>query len=451
MPPIQSPITMRRSLVALALAGILPLPALAAQVTVKEGETLSEIAERHGISLTRLMQINGIRNADQVEAGRSLTLPGGGAAGRGAGAPTAARGSGGATVTVRDGETLSEIAERHGISLSRLMQINGIRNADQVEAGQTLRLRPAGSGKGNPTTAAKLAQAPYPRNAREHVVRSGETLSEIASGYGVGLKTLISLNGISEPDHVEAGTRLKLKGTPAASPPAPSRRPNPAAAAAPRPAAPAPRPAPVAARPVAPTPQPQATTPRPVAMARPALTARPAETAQPVAASPEAPAVRPVTAAASVRPASPMVQTPLAAALAPRPARPEAMAQVAAASTPRAAAAIQAEPPARAVAVRAEAPTRAMAVAPRRATTVAAGPDWRTYGPLQVNWSAWQPMGGSMVTPTLNGQGQTQYLAINCGARKLNATSSSGQWQAWNDPGSAYEQQLVDDYCRTRG
>ena len=45
-----------------------------------------------------------------------------------------------------------------------------------------------------------------------------------------------------------------------------------------------------------------------------------------------------------------------------------------------------------------------------------ARPDWRTYGPLQINWAGWQAMGGSMVAPTLNAQGQSLYVAVNCGA-----------------------------------
>ena len=49
---------MRRSLAALALALVLPLPALAGTITVKPGETLSEIADRLGISMKRLMELN---------------------------------------------------------------------------------------------------------------------------------------------------------------------------------------------------------------------------------------------------------------------------------------------------------------------------------------------------------------------------------------------------------
>jgi LysM repeat protein len=425
---------MRRSLVALALAVTLPLPVLAGQVSVKEGETLSQIAERHGISLSRLMQINGIRDADQVEAGRTLTIPGSSGGGSAQGSRAAA-----GSVTVKEGETLSELAERHGVSLSRLMQINGIRNADQVVAGQTLKLGsaaqaptrtvPASTASGTVTvksgeTLSELAerhglslnqlmeingirnadqvvagqtlklrgatQAPartasaatpttpsYPRGATEHVVRPGESLSAIASGYGIGMSKLIAINGISDPDHVETGTRLKLKGAP------------------PSDSAPATRPA--------------------------VTTAISSASAHQPSHNPQISRPAPASTAPS-RPASsvtrPSTSTPVISA------RPTASAATAAA--PQAAAATS--------------------------TTVAmaSAPDWRTYGPLQVNWAAWQPMGGSMVAPTLNNQGQTLYLAINCGARKFNSTTPSGEWQSWNDPSGDYEQQLVSDYCRSR-
>jgi hypothetical protein len=95
-----------------------------------------------------------------------------------------------------------------------------------------------------------------------------------------------------------------------------------------------------------------------------------------------------------------------------------------------------------------------VAAAPRPASTATASPskpDWRNYGPLQVDWANWQPMGGSMVAPTLNSQGESLYLAVNCSARKLNATSQAGQWKSWDDPQADFEQQLVSDLCKARG
>ncbi|MEA5442884.1 LysM peptidoglycan-binding domain-containing protein, partial [Cyanobium gracile] len=209
---------MRRPLLALALAMVLPLPVLAAEVVVKPGETLSDIAARYKVSVSTLMKVNGISDPDLVEAGRALTLPGGAVRARAAGG----------SLTVARGETLSEIAERHGITVSRLMQLNGLSTADHIEAGQKLVVPSSGN--------ARAAATSYNRKASEHVVRRGESLSGIAEGYGVPLKQLIAINRISDPNHVESGTRLRLK--PAA---APAAKPAAAAKPAPRPAA---RPAP---------------------------------------------------------------------------------------------------------------------------------------------------------------------------------------------------------------
>jgi LysM repeat protein len=340
---------------------VLPLPALAAQVTVKPGETLSDIAARHRVSMSTLMKVNRISDPNLVEAGRTLTLPGD------AIRPRAAGGS----LTVAPGETLSEIADRHGITVSRLMQLNGLSKADHIEAGQKL-VVPSASRSASPASG-------FNRKASEHVVRSGESLSQIAEGYGVPMTQLIAINRISDPNLVESGTRLRLKptSTPTSTPTAsPSVKPAAKPAAAARPAA--------------------TTTPRPAA--KPAPTAA-APAARPAPSSQPAPAVGRATPAPAAR---------------PKPA--------------------------------------VVAAAPRPATTASPGkPDWRNYGPLQVDWANWQPMGGSMVAPTLNSQGESLYLAVNCSARKLNATSQAGQWKSWDDPQADFEQQLVTDLCKSRG
>ncbi|MBJ7493356.1 MAG: LysM peptidoglycan-binding domain-containing protein, partial [Synechococcales cyanobacterium SupBloom_Metag_052] len=67
---------MRRSAVALALALLLPLPGLAGEVVVKPGETLSDIAARYGVSVDRLLQLNGIKDPKGLQIGTKLTVPG---------------------------------------------------------------------------------------------------------------------------------------------------------------------------------------------------------------------------------------------------------------------------------------------------------------------------------------------------------------------------------------
>ncbi|MCP9885039.1 LysM peptidoglycan-binding domain-containing protein [Synechococcus sp. ATX 2A4] len=368
---------MRRALVALALALLLPLPGLAAQHVVKPGETLSEIAERYGVSLNRLMQLNGIKDPDLVTAGTRLTVPG--AAGSGS-APSGGGGRG--SYTVKPGETLSEIADRLGTTVQRLIELNGIRNPDMVTEGTRLVV---------PAPPAAARPAAVNRNAREHTVQPGETLSGIADRYGVPMSRLMALNKLTQPDQIEAGSRLVLRAsTPAPTKPAPAR-----AAAKP------PAPKPVAAKPAPARPAPVAAQPKPA----------PAASAQPK----PAPAAATQPAPATTQPA------PAAAAPQPRPA---------AAATP--------------------------APRPKPAATAArpAGPkppEWRTYGPIQVDFANWQPLGGSMVAPALNSAGQSIYLAVNCTAGKLNATGEAGAWKSWDAPQSEFEQQLVRDLCKVGG
>ena len=105
---------MRRiALAALLLTAWFPLAATAASVTVRSGETLSDIADRYGVSVGTLMRMNGIRNPDSLQIGQSLQVPG----------PTVTAGSG--RHSVKSGETLSDIADRYGVSVGTLMRMNG--------------------------------------------------------------------------------------------------------------------------------------------------------------------------------------------------------------------------------------------------------------------------------------------------------------------------------------
>lgn len=43
-----------------------------------------------------------------------------------------------------------------------------------------------------------------------YVVQAGDTLSKIAGRFGVTTTDLMALNGITNPDHIEKGQRLKI-------------------------------------------------------------------------------------------------------------------------------------------------------------------------------------------------------------------------------------------------
>jgi murein DD-endopeptidase MepM/ murein hydrolase activator NlpD len=83
-------------------------------------------------------------------------------------------------------------------------------------------------------------------------------------------------------------------------------------------------------------------------------------------------------------------------------------------------------------------------------TVIAKKADWRSYGPLQIDWANWQSMDGAHVVPTLNAQGQALYLAINCSAGKMNATGADGAWKSWSAPQSGFEKDLMKDRCQAK-
>ena len=338
----------RTALAALLLTAWFPLSATAASVKVRSGETLSDIADRYGVSVGTLMRMNGIRNPDLVQAGSRLQVPG----------PTVTAGSG--RHRVNSGETLSSIASQYQVRSRDLMVLNKLRNANHVEVGQTLRLP---SNAVMPRPAFKpVAVTPIP-GATEHTVAKGQTLTQIAKAYKLPVASLISINQLSDPNKVEVGTRLYLTDPSFQTPSTTQAQPA--------------------------TTEPSVTAGRTVVTVQPTVQAK----ATPVQ-----------TKAVQTKPVQ--VKTPVAKAKPVEAAKPQ--------------------------------------------QTLAKSADWRTYGPLQVDWGNWQAMGGSQVVPTLNAQGQALYLAVNCSAKKINATGSDGSWKTWEAPKNRFEQDLVKDRCQAK-
>jgi LysM repeat protein len=440
-----------------------------ANYTVKSGETISEIADRYGISSERLLQLNGIRDPKGLQVGSRIIVPTAGPAAKPAKAasasgPSSPASRGPANYTVKSGETISEIADRYGISSERLLELNGIRDPKGLQVGSRIVVPTAGPAAKPAKPPVLPAISPAQGKALSHTVRSGDTLSDIANTYGVPVERIAALNGLKDPDNLVVDTKLKLRNpppvpkpaTPVSHPPAKaaSKPASTTAAVAPTTKAPAAKPgttptsssptpgnSPVAA-PQA-TNKPAGTTHTPVVVSKPA--AEKPEAIKPAATKPvvTTPAVTTpaVTTPAVTKPAvtkpvvtQPVVTKPLVAKpVVEKPAVPTAQA-------------VKPEPkPQPKPEVKVETTPKA------EPTTKPAKPDWRSFGPLQVDWANWQPMGGSLVAPGLNASGQSFYLAVNCSAKRINATGPSGAWKTWDLPTTDYEQQLVKDLCREKG
>ncbi|MEE2657738.1 MAG: LysM peptidoglycan-binding domain-containing protein [Candidatus Latescibacterota bacterium] len=163
-------------------------PHESSQYRVKRGDTLSGIALRHGLTVNVLRRLNSL-DSDRIAPGQKLRV----AATR----PAAVESDQDPEeYAVRSGDTLSDIAQRFDVGLLLLRQVNSL-NSDHIYPGQKLRLRPSRQQEG------------------VHVVRQGQTLSEIALLYKLDVAELRHLNGI-RGDLIRPGHKLRLKTTPAA-------------------------------------------------------------------------------------------------------------------------------------------------------------------------------------------------------------------------------------------
>lgn len=134
--------------------------------------------------------------------------------------------------TVQPGDTLSGIAAEYGTSVGSLVSLNGIGNPDLIVVGQQLTI----SGDSAPPVSYEPPPVHYEPDPSppsgtgggtpSYAVQSGDTLSGIASMFGVSLESLISANGISNPDLIQVGQVLAIPGAapvvdePVSSPPA---------------------------------------------------------------------------------------------------------------------------------------------------------------------------------------------------------------------------------------
>ena len=186
----------RRSVLRITALACVVAASLAAtgRINVRQGDTLSALAQRHGVSVGALVKANGIADPDRIYVGQMLVIPGA--------APTRPAAGGAGAHVVRPGETLGSIARRHGLSIQAIARANGIVDVNRIMAGARLRLSAAA-----PAAVPKAAAA-----AGTHRVRTGETLGSIAARYGTTVTALARTNGISNPNLIRVGASLRVPG-----------------------------------------------------------------------------------------------------------------------------------------------------------------------------------------------------------------------------------------------
>ncbi len=164
--------------------------------TVKKGEGLGAIAERHGMTLQEIRELNGLKD-NNIQAGQKLKVTGKASEER-----SEKQNAKPTTYTVKKGDNLGTIAERFGVTVDQLRDWNGIKG-NNIQAGQTLTV---GGGKSSSSSKSGGSKS---GKTKTHKVRSGESLGVIAEKYGTTASAIRKANGI-KGDNIKAGQTLKI-------------------------------------------------------------------------------------------------------------------------------------------------------------------------------------------------------------------------------------------------
>ena len=200
--------------------------------TVRKGETISVIARKYEISQSEIKRINGIKNVHRIRIGQALMIPT-----RDNGDKTAAlstpsyretpsklpkkinikkykppAGYEKIVYTVRKKDTLSEIAERFDVGLSKLRRWNNLRYKSMIHPGKNLVIYlPPGT---EVEYAGKLTNDSGSisdgRKKHVHVVLRGETLTSICRKYQTRMSDVLVWNTKMNKNRLFPGDRITL-------------------------------------------------------------------------------------------------------------------------------------------------------------------------------------------------------------------------------------------------
>ncbi len=186
---------------------------------VKSGDYLGKIASKHRCSVNQIKRWNNLKS-NNIRVGQRLVIY------RGGHAPSSSKSSSSqvssaskasssssqtgtqkttasatTTYTVKSGDTLSGIAEKHGTTVAKLKELNNL-NGTKINVGQKLKV------KGTASSAPKASS--NSGNYVTYTVKSGDSFYSIAKNYpGVSAQNIMDFNGI-DSSKIKPGMKIKI-------------------------------------------------------------------------------------------------------------------------------------------------------------------------------------------------------------------------------------------------
>ncbi len=155
---------------------------------VKKGDTLSEIAQKFNVTVEDIIEANNLKYPYVIYAGQKLKIPVGRKEYK--------------YYRVRSGDTLSEIAQKFGVSIKDIIRANNLKRPYIIRVGQILRIPVK--------TKTYTSKTTYTRCAVKHKVKPGDTIIDIAKKYHVWVKDIKRLNNL-KGDKLYVGQVLCIK------------------------------------------------------------------------------------------------------------------------------------------------------------------------------------------------------------------------------------------------
>ncbi len=113
---------------------------------------------------------------------------------------------------VHRGETLSVIARKYNVSLTRLVQANRIKNRNRLSVGQKLVI-PAPKNYASSSSRKAIRKSTPPASGylkKTYTVKKGDTLGQIAEDFNTSAKRIRHWNGLSYGQHIYPGQKLTI-------------------------------------------------------------------------------------------------------------------------------------------------------------------------------------------------------------------------------------------------
>ncbi|PEH46886.1 LysM peptidoglycan-binding domain-containing protein [Enterococcus faecium] len=167
--------------------------------TVKAGESVWSVANKNGITMNQLIEWNNIKN-NFIYPGQQLIVKGGNSTNTNTGSTTSATkpntpntsattstsSSGNTMYTVKAGESVWSVANKHHITMDQLIEWNNIKN-NFIYPGQQVIVK-----KGSSQTTNQQS----PAGSKTYTVKSGESVWGVADSHGITMSQLIEWNNI---------------------------------------------------------------------------------------------------------------------------------------------------------------------------------------------------------------------------------------------------------------